>query len=105
MVKDEIALIISTFPFSEKGPHRWIDLGDNIFNLSTLINRKWLSDSAIDGVLSQLAMLLLGVQLMLFTKAFLHLYRLNIGKPIKNVINLRFSTHIIVFPFNLSRTH
>lgn len=59
--KDEIVLIISTFLLSGRGPYHWMNLENNIFNLSTLIDGEWLSDSTIDGVFSQLAMPLLGV--------------------------------------------
>lgn len=39
------------------------------------------------------------------TKAFLHLCRLNIDKPIESVINLQLSIHTIIFLFNLVKTY
>lgn len=95
--EDEIALIIGTFSLSGRGPHRWMDLGTDVFNLSTLIDRQWFSARAIDGVLSQLAVLSPGVQLMPSTNVFLHLCRLNVGKSIDNVIDLWPGTHTVVF--------
>lgn len=82
-----------------------MDLEDNVFNLFTLIDEEWLNGGAINSVLSQLAALLSGVQLMSSTKAFLNFCRLNVGKLIESVIDLQFSTHMIMFPFNLSGIH
>lgn len=48
----------------------------DIFNPNTLLDRKYLSLRVIDEVFAELAMLLLGVQLVLFEKRFYYLYKL-----------------------------
>ena len=85
--KDEITLSIGIFPLlhcQPNGEYRpyaqgfrlGLALYVDVFNLYTLLNERWVSSGAIDGMFAELAVLLLGVQLMSSEKAFIHLCKL-----------------------------
>ena len=116
--KDEIALIISTFPLLHCQPNgeyrpfaKSLRLGMalyvDVLNLYTLLDELWVSLGAIDGVLAELAVLSPAVQSMSSEKTFIHLCKLLQNGSVRqvDVIDIRPNTHTLVFPFNLSSNY
>ncbi|MCJ1463754.1 hypothetical protein MMC07_002363 [Pseudocyphellaria aurata] len=113
---DEIALTIGAIPLLHRqsngeygtfvkvhgpGMEFYLDL----FSLCTLLDGEWLSSSAIDGVLAELAVISSGVQLMSSEKTYFHACSLLRNGSISNAINLQPETHTLIFPFWVLGNH
>ena len=72
-----------------------------------LLDKRWVSSGAIDGVLAELAVLSPGMQLMSSENAFIHLCKLKQNGLVRrvDVIDIQPGTHTLGFPFNLLSNH
>ncbi|MCJ1425342.1 hypothetical protein MMC29_003230 [Sticta canariensis] len=115
---DEIALMIGTLPLlyrlpsgklslSKTGFRLGMNLHVDLFDFLTFMDGEWLSSTAIDGVLAELARVSPGVQLMSSQKAYEHICKLRQDMAVESsdIIRLHPDTHTLIFPFNLSESH
>ena len=114
---DEIALVIGQYPLLHREDETLVHAkicsrfdvhyDINLWVLSTFLDTEWLCSSAVNGVISRLAELTTGIQLMSSTMTFLTLQKLNQNRPVssEDVLQLNPFVDTIVFPVNLSGRH